>query len=316
MYRVFPATSELASDIARLYNHFYASSGIACWHPRVSGEDMARLLEAWKAGGTVLAVLELSDRIAAFAWGRVGSGKAWIGVMLDSSLPRPLALEAYVVAVRWVARRILAGSPLGPVLLSLGVYYSPAFWVGVEALSLSPGDVAREYTLMEAPASNYSIMVPEGFDVLVYREPPRGRLLAGIVDVVNDAFSVYVDSEEWSVEEAEKWLATLFERRPGSFVALVVRDDRVVGVAIAYPINTICGEVKLYLSTLAVARAFQGMGLGRSLVATVMGEARLLGARSVVVDSEPAVEGLYYRLGFSPVAWWARATLAPSFLGA
>ncbi len=315
MYRIFPATSELAEVIAYLYNKVFDASGIGCWHPRLSAGEVERLLRVWSSGDRVVGVLEVGGSVEAVGWGWVGANKAWVSAIVDPSLPGPLALDAYKNIIKWIISIISKPRSISIALVNLGVYYSPMFWTALDALNLGPADAVREYTIMEAPPSGKEPRgLPSGFRVLVLREPPREQLLAGVVNVVNDAFGIYPDHEEWRLEEAKEWISTIYERRRGAFTVIALHGDRVAGVALAYPIETICGEIKVYLSTLAVARNYQGRGLGKYLVERVRWETRLQGARSVVLDSEPLAEGLYYRLGFTPIAWWARTLVSPTIL--
>lgn len=315
MYRVFPAHPGLAGAIAELQNRVYRASGIACHQAASRADELERLLSGgsrWRVGAASTG----RGLLLGVSWVRPSEGRLWAYILVDPLLPRPIALSVYRALARWSLEE--AHGPLGgPVLLGLGVYYGPLHWLASEALGFSPGEAVREYTLMESSVTvAREPRAPSGFMVSLLEAPPSGRLLEEAVWVINDAFSVYPDHEDLEPEEARRWLGELFRLRPGSFIAVASRGGRVCGVAVAYPVETVCGERKVYLSTLAVARPCQGRGLGRLLVEAVKWRSHLLGARGVVLDSEPAAEGLYYRLGFTPVAWWARALVPHTLLDA
>ncbi|MCE4600214.1 MAG: GNAT family N-acetyltransferase [Desulfurococcales archaeon] len=315
MYKIVPVTSDLAGEAAGLYNRVYEAYGVACYVENVRPEDVERALEEQERYGGELVALLLSRRVVGLARVRVaediGMGRALI--VVDSDLPYPIAVEAYRLLARRIFNSLEGRSRASELVgLALGIAWRHTHLLASRALGISPGEVDTAYILMEALALPEPPQdLPEGFRLEILTKPPEGKILEGIADAINDAFDEYLDYEPWDVEDADDHFKDLYRRRPGTIVAVTLSPGGdVAGVAVAHPMETLCGEPALYLSLLGVRKAYRGLGLGRRLVDAVRWHAYRRGARRVIVDSEPEVDGVYYRAGFNPVTWWAY-TLVP-----
>jgi len=105
----------------------------------------------------------------------------------------------------------------------------------------------------------------------------------------------------------EEELATL----PGAYapprgrLVLALHEGRPAGCVGLRPL----GEADCEMKRLFVRPEFRGLDLGRALAEHLVGEARGLGCRRMLLDTLPsmtAAQALYRRLGFQPIAPYTR----------
>ena len=316
MFKIAPVTSEHVVEAARLYNRVYEAYGIDCYVEKVKSEDIESALREKERYGGELVVLLLSELVVGLARARIAEdiGLGRVLIIVDPSLPDPLAAEAYRTLARWAYRLVEGRSGVSELVgVALGIAWRHTHLLASNTLGISPGEAGIAYIMLEAPAlPGPPHGLPEGFRLEMLTEPPKGGILEGIADAINDAFDEYLDYEPWDAEDADSHFKDLYRRRPGTVVATVLSPGgEVAGVAVAYPVETICRESILYLSLLGVRREFRGLGLGRRLVDAVRWYAFRQGASRVIVDSEPEVDKIYYRVGFNPTGTWWAYTLVP-----
>ncbi|WP_367253578.1 GNAT family N-acetyltransferase [uncultured Phenylobacterium sp.] len=103
---------------------------------------------------------------------------------------------------------------------------------------------------------------------------------------------------------------------------LTVTPERIVAwrVWVAEADGEVAGMVALSLDGGAevedffVEPAFQGRGVGRALMATLVQACRAAGATTLTVDADPNAEGIYTRLGFRTVGHSPSGSIPGRFL--
>jgi putative acetyltransferase len=140
----------------------------------------------------------------------------------------------------------------------------------------------------------------------VFRDARRddSRAVFGIVDSVLREYGLQSDPRGTDADLAD--LEASYQQRAGVFRVIESSDKTIVGCGGLFPVDSGTVELrKMYL--LAEAR---GRGLGKKLLAELLDEARRLGYKRVVLETNSVLKeaiGLYRKFGFEPVARAHRA---------
>lgn len=89
--------------------------------------------------------------------------------------------------------------------------------------------------------------------------------------------------------------------RPGGFIYLAVKGERVVGTAAIARVDEACFE----LAKMSVDPDFQGQGIGKLLIAKCLEKAKELGTRKLILYSNSQLHtaiSIYRKFGFKHVA--------------
>lgn len=99
--------------------------------------------------------------------------------------------------------------------------------------------------------------------------------------------------------ESEIAALPLPAQRPKGDIVMAVEDGKVFGIALLVPFESMAAELK----RLYVKPEMQGRGIGRAIVEVLIGVAKELGYRSVILDvmsSRTIAVELYRSIGFAP----------------
>jgi len=121
------------------------------------------------------------------------------------------------------------------------------------------------------------------------------------------ARELFVEYQRWTgVDLCFQGFSEELAGLPGDYVPpsgrllLASRDGEIAGCVALHDV----GEGRAEMKRLYVRPAFQGSGLGRTLVERLLADARAIGYREVVLDTLPIMataQALYERLGFRDV---------------
>jgi putative acetyltransferase len=124
------------------------------------------------------------------------------------------------------------------------------------------------------------------------------KAVIGVVDSVLREYGLAPDPLGTDADLAD--IEASYSKRGGVFRVIESADKRIVGCGGLFPVDSATVELrKMYL--LAAAR---GRGLGKKLLAELLDEARRLGYKRVVLETNSVLIeaiGLYRKFGFRPV---------------
>jgi GNAT superfamily N-acetyltransferase len=143
--------------------------------------------------------------------------------------------------------------------------------------------------------------LPAGYTFVDYDHRTHGR---AAFDVVNTAFN------EWREAPEDDWPSWDAYIGGHTFLApwgspLIVHDDRIVGVSIAFDAGT---DQDAWIQQLAVDRAHRGRGLGHALIRETFARfaARGFGHGGLATDSRTGALAMYEHVGFEVRSSWTR----------
>ncbi len=242
------------------------------------------------------------------AWVTEDYHPGYIRVIIDPSLPEPLYREAYVILLRWAGRTLAYyDRSVNPATIYAGREYSRSHMI---LESIMGGSLTRVESgiLMEYRGSLNNPIPPGTIDELVV-ENPSVTMVEELVEVVNDAFSIYPDHHPWSFERAWSYYSTQFSKLKGEFFIIILHNKysgEIGGMAEITHYTTATGGKVGYVSLLAVRRNYQRRGLGKYLLSRAFAILKRMGVERLVLDSVPEARRMYEKLGFSPVFKWVK----------
>ncbi len=307
----------LGAQVAELVNSLYMVDGLADYYASVSGSEVDTLwfsdprYEAMEAAG----VATSGRRLLGFgwAWSTSERGQGYLRLFVEPRLSRSEALMVASQLLGW-ARWVL-------------IYWEEA--VGVVELRLGPHYGYMHRLLGELLGQD--LLLEDNGYLMVYTsqnppEPPRPHIefrlreanphhdrsdLRSLVEVFNNAFSVYPDFMEWSLEAAANYYKTLYmSKTKKPFVLLAYTSiGEAIGFVEAYLHKSLSGHTVGYVSLLAVKQRYQHKGLGTLLLAKAVEELLNMSAKLVYLDAMPGPHQLYEKLGFQIVKTYVKARL-------
>jgi len=255
--------SGYAREAAQILAGLHEAEGVSCLRePPEPGDFEGREAIVAVGGGSLLGY--------AHKW--LSGPTVHAAIVVDPSMPAPLALEAYQALAGALAYHGPRGSTSVATLYA-GPRHGPRYMLALHAFRgalESPG-----FTYMVARLPVPPRRVPSGYSVEVYEGVPEG-LIGEVVGVYNRAFRVYRDYSGWSVERAREFYSRF---GPGELVlAAAFRGGELVGFAEARLYESACGLATAHLALLAVDPGHQGRGLGSALAAAALNRLAEAGA--------------------------------------
>ncbi|MET1159513.1 MAG: GNAT family N-acetyltransferase [Thermoprotei archaeon] len=152
-------------------------------------------------------------------------------------------------------------------------------------------------TLMKLDTKRYRVFrskLGERRD-LVFRH--RGlESIKDIVEIYNDAFSIYPWFYPWSVEDAERF----YKRYQNEIFAIIAySSDEAIGYCDYRVYENISGSRIAYIYTLAVKKKYQRRGVGTALLVKAIDYLLSSGIRDIYLDAVEGLEKYYLERGFT-----------------
>ncbi len=293
-------------EIARLENTLGSQHG-GCYSEPVSLEDVRGWLSSQDLEPEELALALVDGRLAGYAWAWVSDKEelSFTSIRLDPSMPqdtingaaRLLLSWARLSLEEWQGVRGVVDVRLGPLA---------GFTHSILARHLPGLESYRETGVLMRLESPRPRRAPEGARI-VEVDPVRDRdALESIVNIYNDAFSIYPDFMNWNIEDAANYFRRMYKRHR-MIVLQALEGSEPVGFVEAYEYSSTCGRVIGYLSLLAVSRRFQGRGVGSMLLSSALEKLRAGGVGEIVLVAVPEAVRLYMRLGFRPLRVYVKS---------
>ena len=230
-------------------------------------------------------------------------------VIVDPSLPEPLYTEALTILLRWSGRTLAYyDRSVNPITVYAGREHS-RIHSAIESImggSLIPQDSAY---LMEYKGV-IANPIPPGLEEQLIIENPSEYAVRELVEVVNDAFSIYPDHHRWKFEEAWNYYNRQFNLDKGTFFIIILRNKdtgEIAGMTEILHYTTGSGRRVGYVSLLAVKRDYQRKGLGRYLLSRASIILKKININTLLLDSVPEARRMYEKLGFSYILKWVKA---------
>ncbi|MCE4613840.1 MAG: GNAT family N-acetyltransferase [Desulfurococcales archaeon] len=295
----------LEGEIARLHNSLARAYGRECLSEPLDPSLVRYWFDDPEYEPEMFAAVETdSGGLAGYSWVwvNVDEGPAplsWVNVSLDPGLPWSEMRKVAYILLSWARHSLESWQEArGVVELRLGPMGNP-----IQKVVYSVAGCGREGEkvggyLMLSPEGGVEAGVPPGY-VISEARPDRSKDDARrLVEVFNDAFSIYEDYWPWRLERAVEYYRELFKRREA--IVLLARDraGRPAGFIEAYIHPTLCGDKAGYISLVAVKREHQGRGLGSSLLSKAEKWLKSRGASSTYLYAIPRSSTLYLKLGY------------------
>jgi len=183
--------SGYAREAAQILAGLYEAERVSCLreHPEPGDFEGREAIVAVEAGS-----------LLGYAYKWLTGPAVHAAIVVDPSMPAPLALVAY----RALARALAYHGPRGSTsvaTLYAGPRHGPRYMFALHAFRGAlefPG-----FTYMVARLPVPPRQAPSGYRVEVYEGVPEG-LVGEVVGVYNRAFRVYRDYSEWTVERARE----------------------------------------------------------------------------------------------------------------
>ena len=279
-------------QLARLYNKCRSDEP---WSQRaMEPRDIAELFRStWFSPG-MLALLELGRRVVGYSWVWRSRGGPESSLCIDPGIPEGLRRIGVEILLSWIGRRCREKGG-GRLFIWAGLRYGYTHRVIRDALT---GFVEeRGSTLMRFSGRIREVEPPRGYEIVRVENPVDERVLRGVVEVYNEAFSRY----EWhfprSYDDVHREFA---RRRPVIFAAL--KEGEIVGFAELTRFRAVDGGVSVEVAVLAVRPRHQGRGLGKALLhrAVLYAVEVMAVVDRLFLVSVPGLEGFYFSMGFVP----------------
>ncbi len=306
-------TRRYIRDLARILTELYRYEGYDVYYRAPTVEELESWFRSMDPDYDPLetAVVETSKGIVvgyADAWVMDDYQPGYIRVIVDPILPEPLYTEAYASLLRWAGRTLAYyDRSVNPITIYAGREYSRSH-ITLESMLGGSLTQVDSGTLMEYRGS-LSNPIPPGLVEELVVENPGETVVRELVEVVNDAFSIYPDHYPWSFERAWNYYSTRFGKSKGEFFIIVLRNKdtgEIAGMTEITYYDTAAGGKVGYVALLAVRRDYQRRGLGRYLLSRASAILRRIGVERLVLDSVPEARRMYEKLGFSPVFKWVK----------
>ncbi len=288
--------------IAEVVNARLFSSVVGRYHPLVDPGVVVDWFRGDYEPESFAAIVE-DRRVYGFgwAWVNVEEGPAPVGfvsVSWDPRLPSGDVFRVLYMLLSW-ARHSLEGWQDVRGVVAVRVGGLEVLEPVARVLRVSPGEARVRLLLMEAPGRiSYGGSV--GVEVVEVRPDRDPVVLEALVDIFNDAFSVYEGFWPWSVDRARRYYERLYrERRALTLFAYL--GGVPVGFVEASLHRSASGDIVGEVGLLAVRRQWQGRGIGGFLLARAVEWLYREGATRVYLDATPEASRLYSKMGFRTV---------------
>ena len=272
----------------------------------------AEQVEGWFTGASVdpeeYALLVINGRLAgyAWAWSEEDGFLSFASIRVDPLLPRDLYEATARILLSWARLSLEEWQEArGPVEVRLGSLAGQKMEIlhnilpGIEEYRVSSILMRLEEPRIQ-PAGRYAL---EELDPAA--NPEHASLIA---EIYNDAFRDYEGFLTWTPSEAHEYYKRKAKKYPVK-VLLAKIGGEPAGFIEVYPYTSVCGKRIGYVSLLAVARRYQGRGLGTLLLAHALNVLQQQKVSEIILFAVPKVAGLYYKLGFRPLRLYVKSRI-------
>lgn len=297
MFRVLPSYGGGVYDVSLvdLYNRFTAVVYPETGRLINVGDFRSMWFESSWFDPNDLSLIVIGDRVVGYLYKWFSRGFYRVNIRVGPSLP----LED-VYRVIDLLLRVLKGRVLGKTvnsLVKIWVGYEYRFLYNVFRWRYTPLYIQHTATMMYLNLNRY-MDVRDRIGGVENISIVRGGIddLDKIVDIYNDAFSIYEWFYPWNIDDARRYYTS----------RKIILDIAYLGSKYAgygdYEVYTnVRGERIGYIHTIAVKRGYQGRGVGTYITCRLIDELLDMDVDRIYLDSISGVEPFYYRIGFEPI---------------
>ena len=306
----------LEEAIAELLVRYYSSLPVRTVYEPLEPDVVARWFESPDYEVESFAVIERdSGGLLGLAWAWVTSEEepipqGFARIVLDPYAPTSDLYDAALKLLSWIRHSLEAWQEVrGVVDIFVGGEGDLATSIICRVAPCSPDAMLVRGYVMTAPDEGIRGNPPGGYKVREARPHESQGDVKALVEIFNDAFSVYDTFWPWRIESAQRYYKDLFERRRAVVYVAYSENGDPAGFVEVYMHPTLSGGLAGEISLLAVKRSHQSRGLGAYLLSLADQWLRSHGARVVYLDAMPLAARLYLKLGFRIIYQYYRARL-------